>query len=118
MTAPAPSFMPMLQKTALIECSYACRKSTWPNASGASGLPAFETCWPYSTQYPGSKNGESSLNVPASSAAAAVTVLKVEPGGYSPCVARFSSADVEPGHALGEFRMLAYPLSELILFGS
>jgi hypothetical protein len=47
------------------------------------------------------------LNVPESSAAAAVTVLNVEPGGYSPCVARFSSADVDPGHALGDFRRLA-----------
>ena len=44
---------------------------------------------------------------PDSSAAAAVTVLKVEPGAYSPSVARLNSADAEPGHALGELRMLA-----------
>ena len=36
-----------------------------------------------------------------------VIVLNVEPGAYSPDVARFSSAEVEPGQALGEWRMLA-----------
>ena len=40
----------MLQKTELIECSSAVTKLTLPNVSGASGLPAFETCLPYSSQ--------------------------------------------------------------------
>ena len=44
---------------------------------------------------------------PESSAAAAVIVLNVEPGAYRPCVARLNSGDAEPGHALGEWRMLA-----------
>ena len=44
--------LPTLQKTELIECSKPCSSVTLPNASGPfwSGLPAFETCWPYSTQ--------------------------------------------------------------------
>ena len=57
------------------------------------------------------------MYTPSSSAAAAVTVLNVEPGGYRPCVARLKSGDDEPGHALGECRMLANPVSDSILFG-
>ncbi len=81
----------MLQKTELIECSRPVARSTEPNVSGASGLPAFRTFLPYSMQYPGSSKRESGVKRPVSSAALAVTTLKVEPGVKSPSVARLSS---------------------------
>src|SRR4026207_1344562 len=80
----------MLQKTELIECSSPVVRSTEPKVSGASGFPAFRTFCPYSMQYPGSSKRESGVKRPVSSAALAVTTLKVEPGVKSPSVARFS----------------------------
>ncbi len=41
-------------------------------------------------------SGEVGVYLRLLSAAVAVTVLKVEPGVYSPCVARFSSGAPEP----------------------
>src|SRR5919197_2479048 len=90
MIGPAPSAMPILQKTALIECWSAVTRLTVPKDSGPvrSGFPALEIRCPYSMQYPGSKKVESGVKRPVSSAAEAVTTLKVEPGAYRPCVAR------------------------------
>src|SRR5256885_16510836 len=82
----------MLQKTELIECWSPCAKVTRPNAStGPSGLEAFETCLPYSTQYPGSSKLDSGVNLCAFRAAVAVTTLNVEPGVKRPAVARLRS---------------------------
>ena len=92
----------MLQKTALIECWYACRKSTWPNVSGALRVAGVRDVLAVLDAVARVVERRVRLELPESSAAAAVTVLNVEPGGYSPCVARFRSADVEPGQALGE----------------
>src|SRR6266511_6266516 len=81
----------MLQKTELTECSNAVTKSRWPNTSGPDWSAKFETFFPYSVQYPGSSNWLDGPNLPDSSAAVAVTTLKVEPGMKSPCVARSRS---------------------------
>src|SRR6478736_5116680 len=82
----------MLQKTELIECCRPWANVTWPKAStGPSGLAALETRWPYSVQYPGSSKPDSGVNLFESSAADAVTTLKVDPGVKSPFVARFRS---------------------------
>jgi hypothetical protein len=47
----APRAIPILQKTALIECSSAVVMLTVPKDSGpVSGFPALKTFFPYSTQ--------------------------------------------------------------------
>ena len=42
--------LPVLQNTELIECWSPCANVTVPNVSGLSGLPAFDTRLPYSSQ--------------------------------------------------------------------
>jgi len=42
--------LPISQKTALIECSSAVTKSTWPKTSGPLWSAKFETFFPYSMQ--------------------------------------------------------------------
>ena len=67
----------MLQKTELTEYVSAVRRSTVPNGLDVSKL---FTRLPYTVQYPGSWNVESGVYFFDSSAAAAVTTLKVDPG--------------------------------------
>jgi len=47
---PAPIALPTLQNTELIECWSPWKSVTFPNVSGASGLPALRTSFPYSMQ--------------------------------------------------------------------
>ena len=49
---------------------------------------------------PGDENTVSSLATPSSSAVASVTILNVEPGAYSVCIARFSNVLSPSGLAL------------------
>ena len=58
-------------------------------------LKSFCSGWPWTSSVPGASIVVSGVIVPLSSPAAAVTTLKVEPGGYWPWVARSSSGDFD-----------------------
>ena len=86
----APSSLPRLQKTELMEFSSASARVTRPNAFSSPWSEKLVTRWPKSVQKPGSSNSLSGVKAPVSIAAAAVMTLNVEPGTKRPAVARSS----------------------------
>ena len=59
-----------------------------------SWLKSLASGWPWTSSDPGALIVVSGVIVPLSRPAAAVTTLKVEPGGYWPWVARLNSGEV------------------------
>ena len=59
-----------------------------------SWLKSLASGWPWTSSEPGALIVVSGVIAPLSSPAAAVTTLKVEPGGYWPWVARLNSGEV------------------------
>ncbi len=64
----------------------------------ADSPPALHSGWPWTLvrQLPWPSIVVWGVNLPLSRAAVAVTTLNVEPGAYSPCVARLSSGEPLP----------------------
>ena len=82
----APSCLPMLQKTELIECWSACSEVTLPKTSGPlwSGCRRSRPACRTRCSSRGRRTSSRGVNAPVSSAAAAVTILNVEPGVIEP----------------------------------
>src|SRR3954454_1201954 len=81
-----PSFSPTSPKTVLTQCVRASVNEIAPNCS----LPKLLSGTPEITFGDLPLMNEFGVYLPESIAAEAVTTLKVDPGGYFPCVARLS----------------------------
>src|ERR1700733_12299883 len=99
--APSPHFSAYWYHVSTPILSAICAKSTFELSANAPAgscvpVPSSSSLWTVklpTVKPPASLNVDCGVTTPASSASDAVTILNVEPGGYSPPVERSSSGE-------------------------